>query len=190
MKPKRRQPRLVRGTLKLCWRSCALRCPAQRRAREQACGIERRQRRIRVVHDQRDLSAAEYDSVAALVFHPSDDLLKVHDRLGLEDVTNQLIHDDAVEFFAFGAIRAHTLQSVRCESFWINLALDKPASSGQAEAPEAALGSLRGNYLGDVQPKQRRSRFNVRKRPVDGVVGAYQEIGTDVADNASQKRYR
>ena len=88
----------------------ALHRPAQRRPRKQARGIERRQRGIRVVHDQRNLGAAEYDSVAALIFHPSDDPLKGSDRLGLEDAVNQLIHDDAIDFFAFGGVRAHILQ--------------------------------------------------------------------------------
>ncbi len=36
------------------------------------------------------------------IFHPSDDPLKGSDRLGLEDAVDQLIHDDAIDFVAFG----------------------------------------------------------------------------------------
>src|SRR5258708_39905509 len=81
--------------------------PAQRRPREQAGGIEGRQRRIRVVHDQRDLGAAEHDSVAALVFYPFDDSLKVSHGLALEHAVNQFIHDYAIDFFAFGGVWGH-----------------------------------------------------------------------------------
>src|SRR5438445_4335695 len=72
----------------------------QGRPRKQARGIERRQRRIRVVHNQGDLSAPEDDGVASLLFHPPHDSLKVIDRLGLEVAANQLIHDDVIHFFA------------------------------------------------------------------------------------------
>jgi hypothetical protein len=161
--------------MSLCWRSSALHRPAQRRVRKQACGIERRQRRIHVVHDQRSLGAAEDDGVAALLFHPSDDPLMVSDCVGLEDPVNQLIHDDAIDFFPFRGVRAHIRQSARGESFWIDPALDQPTSPDQAEAPEAALDGAGGDDLGDVQPAQRRSRLDRGKRLVDGVVGTDQE---------------
>ena len=63
-------------------------------------------------------------------------------------------------------------QAERGEFFRIHLAFDQPTGSGQADPPESALGSVSGDYLGDVQPTQRRSRLDVRKRPVYGVVGA------------------
>src|SRR5207253_2541393 len=126
----------------LHWRGCALHRPAQRCPRKQACGIERRQRRIRVVHDQRNLGAAEYDGIATLIFHPSDNPLKVSDRLGLEDAVNQLIEDDAIDLFAFAGVRSHKLQPARGKFFWINLALDQITSSGQGKAPKPALGGL------------------------------------------------
>src|SRR2546427_427487 len=75
----------------LCRRRRSLDCSAQRCPRKQACGIERGQRRIRIVHDQGNLGAAEYDGVATLIFHPSDNPLKVSDRLGLETAVNQLM---------------------------------------------------------------------------------------------------
>jgi len=128
---------------------------ARRVRREQPCGIERRQGRIRVIHDQRDLGAAEDDRVATLVLHPSDDPLKTSDRLGLEDAVNELIHDDAVDFFALGAVGTHVLHSARLELFRIDLALDEISSSGQAEAPEPARDRLGGDDLGDVEPGQR-----------------------------------
>jgi hypothetical protein len=45
---------------------------------------------------------------------------------------------------------------------------------------EVALDGVSSDDLGDVQPWQRRSRFEVWERLVDGVVGADEKIGTDL----------
>ena len=122
---------------------------AQGRARKQARGIECRQRRARVVHDQRNLSATEYHGVARLAFHPPDDALEATDRLPLEDAIHQFIHDDAIDLFTFNGVRMHALQTARRELLWIDLALDEPARARQTEAPEAALDRLLGDDAGD-----------------------------------------
>ena len=67
----------------------------------------------------------------------------IADRLGLEAPVDQLLHDDAVDLLAFAGVRAHVLQPARRELLRIDLALDQPARSGQAEAAEAALDGLR-----------------------------------------------
>jgi len=143
--------------------------------RKQACGIERWQRGIRVVHDQRDLGAAEYNRIAASILHPPDDTLKVGDSLGHENAVDQLTHDDAIDVFAFGGVWAHIRQTSRYESFRIDLTLDEPASPGQANAAKPALDGLCRDNVSDMQPRQRRLLFNVWKRLVDGVVGADQK---------------
>jgi hypothetical protein len=102
---------------RLSGRGGALCRAAQCGPRKQACGIQRGQWRIRIVHDQRDLGAAEHDGVAALVLHPSDHALEVGDGVEFEHAADQLIHDDAVDLFAFGGVRAYMLQSARGELF-------------------------------------------------------------------------
>lgn len=96
-----------------------------------------------------------YDRVAALFFHTADDHLKVSDRFGLEDVANQLIHDDPVDFFAFNSAWTHIVQSVRRKLFRIDFTVNEPTCSGQADAPEPACDSMCGDDLGNVQPGQR-----------------------------------
>ena len=78
--------------------------------------------------------------------------------------------------------RADALQAARRELLRVDLAVDQPARSGQAEAPVSARDGLGGDDLGDVQPRQRRARFDVRQRPVDGVVRADQEISADARE--------
>ena len=145
-------------------------------ARQQAGRIERRQRRVAVVHDQRELGAAQHDGVAALDLHALDDLLQVGDRVGLEDAVDQLVHDDAVDLLALGEARAHVAQRAPSELLGIDLALGQPARAGDGDAQEAAAVGLGRDALGDVQPWQGRARFDQRQRLMDGVIGADQEI--------------
>src|SRR5262249_42683967 len=44
----------------------------QRRPRQEPCRIECRQGRIRIIDDQGNFRAAEYDGIAARILHPSD----------------------------------------------------------------------------------------------------------------------
>ena len=92
------------------------------------------------------------------------------------------VYDDAIDLVAFGGARAHKCQSARREPFGIDLAVDEPTRSGKADAPEPMLDGLCGDDLGDVQPAQRGSRFNARKRLVNGVIRADQEIGADLRE--------
>jgi hypothetical protein len=110
--------------------------------RKQSRGIESWQWGIQVIHDQRDLGAPEYNRVAASILHLSDDTLKVHNGLGCENAIDQLIHDEAINFFAFGGVWTHIRQAPFHESIWIDIALYEPASSRQADAPEPALDGL------------------------------------------------
>ena len=84
-------------------------------------------------------------------------------RLWFEDAVHQLIHDDAIALFAFVGVRPHALQAARGELPGINLAVDEPARSGDADAPEAARDGLCRDNLGDVRPWQGRSRRDVRE---------------------------
>jgi hypothetical protein len=88
---------------------------------QQASGIESRQGRVRVVHQQGDLGAAEHDGVAARLFHTRDDALMVSDRFGFEDAVNQFVQDDAIDFFALVGVRAHEFQTARGEFFGTSL---------------------------------------------------------------------
>ena len=76
-------------------RGCAPDRPARRRARKQACGIERRQRRIRIVHDQRNLGAAEYHGITGFALHPPDDALKARDSLVGEEAIHHAVQRKA-----------------------------------------------------------------------------------------------
>src|SRR5262249_30144765 len=64
--------------------------------------------------------------------------------------------------------------------FRMGFAPDRPAGSRQAGAPMPAQGGPGSDALGDVQPGQRRLRFQVGQRLVDGVVGADEEVGADL----------
>jgi hypothetical protein len=152
---------------------------AERRPRQKARGIERRQRRVGVADDQRNLGAAQHDGIAASTLHPLDDAPVVENRLRLEDAADELIHDDAVDLLALLVVRTDVVQAVRPELCRIDLALDQPARADESELPVPAQGGLGGDDLGDVEPGARRPPFDRGKRPVDGVVGANQEIGAD-----------
>jgi len=132
---------------------------------------------VGIVHDQRDLGAAEHDGVAALGLHASDHALEAGHRLGSEDARDQFVHDDAVDLVTLAGGRAQMLQPAIGELFRIDVALDQPPCAGQAEAPEASRRRFRGDHLGDVQPGQRRVRQHMVQRLVDRVVRADQEVG-------------
>src|SRR3982074_2790264 len=100
--------------------------PAQCGPRKQACGVECRQRRVLVVHDQWDFGATEHNSVAALVLHSPYDLLMKRDCIGFEDPANQLIHDDTVDFVAFGDARTKVLEPAGFKLFRIDVTVDEP----------------------------------------------------------------
>ena len=72
--------------------------------------------------------------------------------LGFKDTANQLVHDNAVDFFAFDRVRAHPFQSVRGELFRLDFTLHEPASADQPEASETALDRLIDDNFGDMQP--------------------------------------
>ena len=55
-----------------------------RRAGKQARAVERRQRRIRIIDDERNFGAAEGDSVTAGIGQALDRALEVRDRLRAE----------------------------------------------------------------------------------------------------------
>ena len=65
------------------------------------------------------------------------------------------------------------------EFFGVDFALDEVAGSGEADAVEAALDGLFGDYFGDVEPGERGSWQDVGEGLVDGVVGADEEVGAD-----------
>src|SRR5689334_7180691 len=73
---------------------------AQGGAGQEARGVEGRQRRIVVLHQERNFGAAEDDGVAAVFFHLLDDALKALHRLGREDSVHQLVHDDVMDLLA------------------------------------------------------------------------------------------
>jgi hypothetical protein len=58
-----------------------LHCSLHRRLREQARGVQYRQRRVLIVHDERNLGAAEHHGVTARISQPPDDLLMGGDRM-------------------------------------------------------------------------------------------------------------
>ena len=76
----------------------------------------------------------------------------VSDRLRLDDPIHQLIHDDPMDFFAFGGVRTHESEPVSCEFFGVDITLDKRARSDETETPEPALGRPRRHDLSDVHP--------------------------------------
>jgi len=118
------------------------------------------------------LIGALYDRIAPLVSQLVDNLLKVRDCLRIEHAVNQLIHDDAVDFFSFRWTWTYILQAVSRKLFWIDLAIHQPTSPGQTEAAEAASNGFLGDDFGNVQPGQRGSRENIRKRLVNCVIRA------------------
>ena len=138
--------------------------------------FEGRQRRVAVVHDQRDLGAAQHDGIAALVLHALKHLLEVGDGFRLEHAVDQLVHDDAVDLLALGQARPQVTDGAAGEFLRVHLALGQPARAGDADAQEAAAVSLGRHALGDVQPRQGRARLDVRQRLVDGVVGTDREV--------------
>src|SRR5207245_5772377 len=117
-------------------------------------GVERRQGRVRVVHDQRDLGAAEDDGVAALAFHARDDLLEVGDGGPRENTVNEFRHDDAIDLVAFLWGRTDVVQPARGELLRIDVALHEPARSGQAQPPEAPLGGVCRHDFRYMEPWQ------------------------------------
>src|SRR5262249_2526464 len=106
----------------------------ERSARQQPGGIERRQGRIVVVDDQRDLRAAQHHGIAPLTLQPPDPPLIVGDRLRLEDALHQLIHDDAVARLALLGARALVAKPARRQPLGIDLAIDQPLGAQDADA--------------------------------------------------------
>jgi hypothetical protein len=141
-------------------------------------------------HDQRRLGAAEHHGIAALVLHPCDDPLMIGDCFGLEDAVDQFIHDDAVDLVALGGARTHEREAARPELFRIGLAVHQPAGADQADAPEPALGRLRGDDLGNVHPGERRARRNRGQRLMNGVVRADQEIGAYLRELVGRSQHQ
>lgn len=79
-------------------------------------------------------------------------------------------------------VSGRTHSSPRRKPFRINLTRNEPTRAKQTNAPEPTFDRMTGDGIGDVQPAQRRSRFDVRQRLVNGVVGAYQEISADLRE--------
>ena len=75
------------------------------------------------------------------------------------------------------AVGLDVLDAAHRQFFRIDPAFDERTSgAGQAETAEPALGGLSGDDIRDMEPGQRRSRFDGRKRLVDGIVGTNEEI--------------
>ena len=70
---------------------------------------------------------------------------KIGDGLRLEDAVDELVDDDAVDLVALGGARADEVKPAGGELLRVEVAVDEPARSGQAEAPEAARVSLLGD---------------------------------------------
>jgi len=64
---------------------------AQGGARRQTGGVECRQRRIRIIHQQRDFGAAKDDSVTSFFFHLPHNPFEVVDCLRLENTVKKLV---------------------------------------------------------------------------------------------------
>ena len=109
----------------------------------------------KVVKQQRQFGAAKHHGIAALIFHSSNDLLMKRDRIGFENTSNQLLHDDAIDFVAFGTARTQVLKTTGLEFFGIDIAVDEPSRPGQAETFEPAFDGFCRDDLGDMQPRQR-----------------------------------
>ena len=113
------------------------------------------------------------------IFHACDDLLEVGDGFGREDAVDELVEDDAIDFVAVGGVGANVLETVGGEFFGVDFALDQIARSGEADAVEATVDGVFGDYLGDVQPGERGLWEDVGECLMDGVVGADEEVGAD-----------
>ena len=121
-------------------------------------------------------------------FMPPMTRWKIGDRLRLEDAAHQLVHDDAIDLLALGSVRAHVTQPARRELLRVDLALDQPARSDQAEATEPAL----------RRPRRQRPRRCAAKEAASAarpegsawwmrVVGADQKIGADLRELAARR---
>src|SRR3984893_8420907 len=100
---------------------------SQRGACEQARRIKCRQRRVRVVEDQRKLGAGKRHGIAARgLLKPGDDLLDVSNALRLESAIDQLGHDNLAEAFAFGRLWANADDPVPLQLRGVYITVDEP----------------------------------------------------------------
>src|ERR1700676_1733780 len=81
--------------------SARLQCCVDRRAGEQARGIERRQRTIVRAHEQRDLRATEDHAIAAARPHAVDDLVIAKPGCLADYAVDEFLEDDVVHDFLF-----------------------------------------------------------------------------------------
>ena len=82
-----------------------------------------------------------------------------------------------IDLLALGFLGPNIGKAARRELFRIDLAVDQPASAGEADAPEAARHGLLRHSIGDVQPGQRQTGLDEMQRLVDRVVGTNHEVG-------------
>src|ERR1700730_12774675 len=130
---------------------CSLHRVVESGAGEQTGGVEGGEGRVRVVHEERDLGAAEYDGVAAFVaLHAGDELLEVRDCFGTKDAVDELVHDDAVDGGAFRCGGPDVCDAALGELLRVDVAFDQVAGAGERETPEAACSGLASDNAGNM----------------------------------------
>ena len=146
---------------------------------QETCGIERGKGRVCVAEDEGNLGAAEDNCLTTLMLHARNDLLEGGDGFWFENAVDELVHNDAIDSFALCEVGSHALDVAGGEIVGVYIAFDQPAGSGERDALEATRCGVGGNDFGDVQPGERRTLGDERKRLMDGVIGADEEVCSD-----------
>ncbi len=100
------------------------------------------------MHDQRELGVPKKNGVATSFLHAFDDPLQIFDRRRLEYAANQFIHDDPIDLVTFDHVRAHALDSTRCELVRVEIALGQPPCAGKADTAKSTRDRMGGDHLG------------------------------------------
>ena len=162
--------------------------PFECRARQQTRGVERGQRGILVVQDERKLGAPEDHGIAALLAKTVHHGLKARDALGPEDPVDEFVHDDATDLFTWRVLRAYPPQSASGERWRVDLAANQPGGAEQADPADSAT-PARSNAIWAVSvfnPGMMKSVVFARR----GAVSARMTASGIWARNAASNRSR
>ena len=125
-----------------------------------------------------NLRAPENDGVATSVGQLPDHLLENASRGVLDPTVHELVEDDRVQPETILMIGDLVTDTEARELGRVHRPFHEIARPEEREAIESARTSGRRDLLGDVQPRRPAFTPHEIERPMEGVVGADQQLGT------------